>query len=92
MPLKRSLVEKPNDLSSYVLPSRFFMIHDSSGGCENYVTKLTGGQELDNPLLEICEADVIARRDDTSLVKAIREVSQNFIWSARYIHTGRSIE
>jgi len=77
MPLKHSLVEKSNDLPSYVLPSRFFMVHDSSRGCENDIAELTRGQELDNPLLEVREADVIARGDDTSLVEAAIQLNNN---------------
>jgi hypothetical protein len=64
------LVEEPNDLSSNMFPSRLFMIHDSGGSCHNNVTELTRWQKLDDPLLQFCEADVVAGRDDTSLIQA----------------------
>ena len=39
---------------------------------------MSGWQQLDNPLLEIAELDVIARRNDTSLVEAPVELNNNF--------------
>jgi len=53
-----------------VLASRLLVVHDTSRGCEHDVSELTRWQELDNPLLEIGEADVVSWRDDTGLVKA----------------------
>ena len=47
------------------------MIHNARGGGENNVAELTGRQELDHPFLEIADADVVSRRDDTSLVEAM---------------------
>lgn len=52
-----------------MLASSLLVIHDTSGGGEDNVTELTGWQELDNPLLEIGETDVVTGRDNTSLVK-----------------------
>jgi len=54
-----------------VLASGLLVVHDTGRGGEHNVTELTGWQELDNPLLEIGETDVVAGRDDTSLVKTI---------------------
>jgi hypothetical protein len=34
---------------------------------------LTRWQQLDNPLLELVQADVVAGRDDTGLVQAVKE-------------------
>lgn len=42
-----------DNLSSNVLSSGLFMVHDTGGGCENDVPELTGRKELDDPLLEI---------------------------------------
>jgi hypothetical protein len=39
---------------------------------------LTRGQELDNPLLEITELDVVAGGDDTGLVETAVELDDNF--------------
>lgn len=55
-----------------MLTSGLLVIHDTSGSCENDVSELTGRKELDNPLLEIGEADVVSWGDDTSLVEAIK--------------------
>ena len=65
------LVEEPNDLARDVLASCLLVVHDTSRGCEHHVSELTRRQELDDPLLEICEADVVSGRDDTGLVEAM---------------------
>jgi hypothetical protein len=51
-----------------VLPPGLLVVHDTGGGGENNVAELTRGHELDNPLLEIAELDVVAGGDDTGLV------------------------
>ena len=48
------------------------MVHDTGRGGKNDVSELTGWQKLDNPLLEIGEADVESGRDDTGLVEATK--------------------
>lgn len=53
------------------------MVHDTGRGGENNVTELTRWEKLDDPLLEICEADVVSGGDDTSLVEAEEEISQS---------------
>ena len=46
------------------------MIHDSGRCGEDDVAKLTRGQKLHHPLLEICYADVVARGDDAGFIQA----------------------
>jgi len=53
------------------------VVHDTSGSCEDDVSELTGRKKLDNPLLEIAEADVVSWRDDTSLVQAAVQLDDN---------------
>lgn len=62
------LIEETNDLSCDVLASCLLVVHDTGRGCKHDVSELTGWQELDNPLLEIGEADVVSWGDDTGLV------------------------
>ena len=64
----RRLVEETKNLSGNVLPPGLLVVHDTGGGGEDDVTELTRRQELDNPLLEIAELDVVAGGDDTGLV------------------------
>jgi len=64
------LVEESNNLSSHVFPSRFFMIHDTCRGREDYVPELSRWQKLDDPFLKVTEANVVTRRDDTGLVQS----------------------
>ena len=65
-----SLVEEAEDLASDVLSPGLLVVHDTSGGGQDDVAELTGGQELDDPLLEVTELDVVAGGDDTGLVEA----------------------
>jgi len=71
------LVKEPNDLSCNVFSSRLFVVHDARGGCEDNVAELTRWKELDNPLLEICETDVVPGRDDTSLVETAIQLNDD---------------
>lgn len=52
-----------------MLAAGLLVVHDASGGGQDDVTELTGGQQLDNPLLEVTETDVVAGGDDTGLVE-----------------------
>ena len=71
MDIISSLVEESNDLPRNMFPSSLLVIHDPRRCRENNVSELTGGQKLDNPLLEISQAHVVSRRDDASLVQAV---------------------
>jgi hypothetical protein len=69
------LVEETNDLASNVLATGLLVVHDTGRGGQDDVTELTGREELDNPLLEVGETDVVAGGDDTGLVKTVLLVS-----------------
>ena len=71
------LVEEANDLAGDVLAAGLLVVHDASGGGEDDVAELTGGEELDNPLLELAETDVVAGGDDTALVEAAVELDDD---------------
>lgn len=71
-PLPINLVEETDDLSGNVLASGLLVVHNTSGSCEHDVSELTRWQELDDPLLEIAEADVVSWGDDTGLVKTTK--------------------
>lgn len=60
-----------------MLPPGLLVVHDTSGGGENDVTELTRGKQLDDPLLEIAELDVVAGGDDTGLVDAAVELDDD---------------
>jgi hypothetical protein len=83
------LVEEPNNLSGNVLASCLLVVHDTSRGCEDNVTELTRWQQLDDPLLKIGKTDVVAGRDNTSLVETIPELINAFLRARRFL-TGRS--
>lgn len=71
------LVKESNNLASNMLSPGFLVVHNASTGGEDNVSELTRRQKLDNPLLEITELNVVARRDDTSLVETAVELNDN---------------
>ena len=71
------LVEETNDLAGDVLAAGLLVVHNTSRGGQNNVAELTGGQQLDNPLLHVGEADVVSGRDDTGLVEAAIKRNNN---------------
>jgi hypothetical protein len=60
-----------------MLLASLFMIHDTSRGGKDKVTKLTSRQQVGGPLLKLTELDVEARGDDTALVEATIELDDN---------------
>jgi len=72
-----TLVEEADDLARDVLATGLLLVHDAGRGGEDDEAELTGGEKLDNPLLELVEVDVVAGRDDTALVEAAVELDDN---------------
>lgn len=58
-----------------MLASGLLVVHDTGRGGEDDVTELTRWQKLDDPLLEVSEADVVSWGDDAGLVETIFYVS-----------------
>jgi hypothetical protein len=69
------LVEETDDLSSNVFPPRLLVVHDTGRCGQDDIAELTRWQQLDNPLLEIAELDVVSWGDDTGLVQAAVELN-----------------
>lgn len=76
-----TLVEETDDLASDVLSSGLLVVHDTGRGGQDDVTELTGGQQLDNPLLEVGQVDVVSGRDGTALVDAAVQLDDNLAGS-----------
>tara|TARA_R110002003_G_scaffold130_3_gene12168 strand:+ start:10779 stop:11450 length:672 start_codon:yes stop_codon:yes gene_type:complete len=72
-----TLVEETENLASDVLPPSLFVVHDTGRGGEDNVAELTRRQQLDDPLLHVAELDVVAGRDDASLVDAAIELDDD---------------
>jgi hypothetical protein len=75
------LVEEANDLARDVLAAGLLVVHDTGRGGEDDVAELTGREQLDNPLLELGETDVVAGRDDSDLVEAAVELNNDLAGS-----------
>ena len=53
-----SLEEKAEDLATQMFSSGLLVVHDTSGGGHHHIAKLTGGQQVRGPLLDICDRDI----------------------------------
>jgi hypothetical protein len=60
-----------------MLSPGLLMVHDASRGGKDNVTELTRRQQLDNPLLQVAELDVVAGRDNARLVDAADELDDD---------------
>lgn len=50
------------------------MVHDTPGGGQHHLSKLSGGQQVVRPLLNVVQGNVEPRRDDATLVEPSSEV------------------
>ena len=64
----RNLVEETKNLTTSMLGTSLFVIHDTSRGGQDQVTELTSRQQVSGPLFELGELDVETGRDNTTLV------------------------
>merc|ERR1719264_1305290 len=69
--------EEPKNLSSQVLPPGLLVVHDASGGGQHHLSKLSGGQKVVCPLLNVIDGNVEPGGDDATLVKPAGEVDHN---------------
>ena len=70
--------EKSQNFATQMLPSGFFVIHDSSRGGHNNVTKLSGRQEVVGPLFNFSDTHVESGRNDTDFVQSASQVDDDF--------------
>jgi hypothetical protein len=75
--LRHGVNSQSNDLAGNVLPAGLLVVHDTSRGGEDNVTELTRRKELDNPLLNLVELDVVAGRDTSALVDTTVELDDD---------------
>eukprot|EP00009_Paramoeba_aestuarina_P002337 CAMPEP_0201506188 /NCGR_PEP_ID=MMETSP0161_2-20130828/117_1 /ASSEMBLY_ACC=CAM_ASM_000251 /TAXON_ID=180227 /ORGANISM="Neoparamoeba aestuarina, Strain SoJaBio B1-5/56/2" /LENGTH=125 /DNA_ID=CAMNT_0047900217 /DNA_START=93 /DNA_END=470 /DNA_ORIENTATION=+ len=61
--------------------SCLFVIHDSVGGGENNVPELTGGEEVDHPLLNLVVSNIESGGDNPALVDPTIELNNDFAGS-----------
>jgi hypothetical protein len=72
-----NLVEETKNLTTSMLLTSLFMIHDTSRGSQDHVTKLTSRQQVSSPLFNFIDTNVETRRNDTTLVKTTIELNYN---------------
>ena len=71
------LIEVTEDLTTSVLTTSFFVVHDTVGGGQDEETELTRGQQVTNPLFHSVELDIETGRNDTTLVQTTVELDNN---------------
>jgi hypothetical protein len=72
------LVEESNDLACDMLSSCLLMVHNASACRQDNVAELSTWQQLHHPFFQISQLNVVAWRDDTSLVEAAIELDDYF--------------
>ena len=72
-----SLKEESKNLSSQVFPPCLLVIHDAARGCQDHISKLSGGQEVVGPFLDISDGHIKPGRNDTTLVETASQIDNN---------------
>lgn len=65
-----NLVEISKNLATSVLATGLLVIHNASRGGQDNEAKLTRGQQVVDPILQLGKLNIEAGRDDTTLVEA----------------------
>ena len=63
-------VEVAEHFATSVLSFGLFVVHDAEGGGEDNITKLSGGQDVVDELLEVLQFKIISWGDDTAFIKS----------------------
>lgn len=71
------LVDETQDLTRDVLSSGLLVVHDTSRGGQDDVTKLSGGQQVVSPSLDVGDLDVESGRDNTTLVQSTVQLNDD---------------
>ena len=81
--------EESQDLSSKMLPSGLLVVHDTSGGGQHHIAKLSGGQEVVGPLLDVSDSNIEPGGDDSALVESAGQVDNDLASSVviNYLRT-----
>ena len=74
---KSNLIEETENLTTSMLGTSLFVIHNTSRGGQDQVTELTGRQQVGGPLFELGELDVETGRDNTTLVDTTVELNND---------------
>lgn len=77
MRLLRSLVKVSENLATSVLATGLLVVHDAVGGGQDDEAELTRRKQVVDPVLHLGQFDVVAGRDDTTLVQAAIQLNDN---------------
>ena len=75
------LKEESEDLSTSVLSSGFLVVHDTIGGSEDELSKLTRREQIGSELLDLINGDIKSWRNDTALVQTSKKIEDNLAGS-----------
>lgn len=69
------LIEEAQNFATSLLSTGLFVGHDAHGGSQNNVAELAGGQEVDDPLLDLVLGNIESGANNAALVEASRELN-----------------
>ena len=72
-----SLKEESQNLSSQMLPPGLLVVHDAPGSGQHDISKLSRGEEIVGPLLNISNGNIKPGGDYTTFVEAPSQVDNN---------------
>jgi hypothetical protein len=75
------LIKESQYFASSSFAPRLFVGQNSIRGRNQNVTKLTTGQQIDDPLFKFTVFDIETRRNYTALVETSRQLNDNFVGS-----------
>lgn len=70
-------VNETQDLTGNMLSSGLLVVHDTSRGGQDDVTKLSGRQQVVGPSLNVLDLHVESWRNDTTLVQSTGQLNNN---------------
>ena len=77
----KHLIIVTDDFAPSFSSNGFVVGHDTVCGGHDELSELTGWEQTDDPLLDITDADVKARGDNTTLVNSTNKFNNNFLSS-----------
>lgn len=70
-------IEIAKNFATSLLLSGLFVVHDAHGSGHDHKTKLTGGEQVGGPLLDVLVANIEPGRDDSTLVQTSVQLHNN---------------
>lgn len=73
----KDLVKVTQNLSGNMLPSGLLVVHNTSRGSKDNISKLSGREKIVNPRLNFANTNIETGRNDSSLVDTTVKLNNN---------------